>query len=96
MNSLQPWLKQDNFFVSLNNRRRIREELIWDQVSFDHPVFDTAALDAQAAIAGANGTNKTWFCGAWMNNGFHEDGFASAMNVVEQMASETAFAVAAE
>jgi predicted NAD/FAD-binding protein len=32
-----------------------------------------------------NGTHATWFCGAWMRNGFHEDGFASAVDVVEAM-----------
>ena len=28
-----------------------------------------------------NGQSSTWFCGAWMKNGFHEDGFASAAEV---------------
>ena len=32
-----------------------------------------------------NGAHNTWFCGAWMRNGFHEDGFASAVDVVEAM-----------
>ncbi len=31
MNSLQPWLKRDNFFVTLNTTRPIREDLIWDE-----------------------------------------------------------------
>ena len=29
---------------------------------------------AQKALAKRNGENATWFCGAWMKNGFHEDG----------------------
>ncbi len=32
-----------------------------------------------------NGARNTWFCGAWMRNGFHEDGFARAVDVVEAM-----------
>jgi hypothetical protein len=40
---------------------------------------------AQEEIRATNGTANTWFCGAWMRNGFHEDGFASAVDVVEAM-----------
>ncbi len=30
-----------------------------------------------------NGESGTWFCGAWMKNGFHEDGLASAAEVAD-------------
>ena len=95
MNSLQPWLRRDNFFVTLNTTRPIRDDLIWDEVTLRHPVYDLAALDAQRAAAAMNGANRTWFCGAWMKHGFHEDGLASAIDVV--MAMNTAeLAMAAE
>ena len=96
MNSLQPWLKQDNFFVTLNTTRPIREDLIWDRVTLHHPVYDLAALAAQEKAAAMNGTNATWFCGAWMKNGFHEDGLSSAMDVVDGIRARAAMAVAAE
>ena len=32
-----------------------------------------------------NGTNNTWFCGAWMKNGFHEDGLSSAFDVAQRL-----------
>ncbi|MEX0349420.1 MAG: NAD(P)/FAD-dependent oxidoreductase [Paracoccaceae bacterium] len=83
MNSLQPIPKDDPLFVTLNSRRRIREELIYEEATFRHPVFDAAALAAQEKITRFNGTASTWFCGAWMRNGFHEDGLASAASVVE-------------
>ena len=76
--------------VTLNGSRPIREELIYDEKTFRHPVFDLAALNAQQVIRGMNGTRNTWFCGAWMRNGFHEDGFASAVDVVTAMSAETA------
>ncbi len=85
MNSLQPIPKDDPMFVTLNTTRTIREELIYDQVTFAHPVYDLAALKAQAEISKTNGTRNTWFCGAWMKNGFHEDGLSSAVDVVEAM-----------
>ena len=95
MNSLQPIPKEDPLFVTLNGTRNIREDLIYDQVTFSHPIYDLAALQAQADIRELNGTNRTWFCGAWMRNGFHEDGFASAVDVVEALA-QRAHAIAAE
>lgn len=85
MNRLQPIPLNDPMFVTLNSNRPIREELIYDQVTFRHPVYDLAALNAQGEIRAMNGMNNTWFCGAWMRNGFHEDGFASAVDVVQAM-----------
>lgn len=83
MNSLQPIPKDDPLFVTLNSTRPIREELIYDTKTFHHPVYDLAALGAQQTIAANNGTNRTWFCGAWMKNGFHEDGLSSAVDVAQ-------------
>ncbi len=85
MNSLQPIPQDDLMIVTLNATRPIREELIYDTHTFRHPVFDLGALRAQERIRAANGTANTWFCGAWLRNGFHEDGFASAVDVVEAM-----------
>jgi predicted NAD/FAD-binding protein len=81
MNSLQPIPHDDPLFVTLNNNRPIAEHLIHDVNTFRHPVFDTAAIAAQATIRDLNGQHGLWFCGAWMRHGFHEDGFASAVDV---------------
>jgi len=83
MNSLQPIPKDDPLFVTLNTTRPIREELIHDTATFHHPVYTREALQAQDLIRTINGDNRTWFCGAWMKNGFHEDGLASATEVVD-------------
>jgi uncharacterized protein len=88
MNSLQPIPQDDPLFVTLNSTQAIRQELIHDTVTFQHPVFDLPALAAQSTIRAMNGTQNTWFCGAWMRNGFHEDGFQSAVDVVEAMQRE--------
>ena len=85
MNSLQPIPKDDPLFVTLNGNRPVDEALIHDEVTFRHPVYDGPALAAQATIRAHNGTANTWFCGAWMHNGFHEDGFVSALDVVKAM-----------
>lgn len=95
MNCLQPIPESDPLFVTLNSRAPIDDKLIYDTAQFRHPVYDLAALDAQRTIRAMNGDNGTWFCGAWMKNGFHEDGYASAMDVVEGMKSKDRSVLAA-
>ncbi len=92
MNSLQPIPMDDPLFVTLNTNRPIRPELIHDVVSFRHPVYDLAAEAGRAQIRAMNGGHATWFCGAWMRDGFHEDGFASAVDVVEAMRAKARIA----
>jgi uncharacterized protein len=95
MNSLQPIPHDDPMFVTLNANHPVREDKIYDTYTFHHPVYDAAALQAQADIRSFNGLNRTWFCGAWMRNGFHEDGFASAVDIAKAM-NANALQVAAE
>ncbi len=96
MNSLQPIPHDDPHFVTLNTNRTIREELIYDRVTLRHPIYDLAALDAQAKVREMNGDNRTWFCGAWMRHGFHEDGLSSAVDVVTALQSAHLQTLAAE
>lgn len=95
MNSLQPIPQDDPLFVTLNTTRPIREDLVHDVTTFHHPVFDVAAFAAQDCLRRMNGSRNTWFCGAWMRNGFHEDGFASAVDVVQAMTERHAFRLVA-
>jgi predicted NAD/FAD-binding protein len=96
MNSLQPWLTGQDYMVTLNTTRPIRDELIWNEVTLRHPVYDTAAIAAQSQAAAMNGSNRTWFCGAWMKNGFHEDGLSSAVDVVTSLNAAERLEVVAE
>lgn len=83
MNALQPIPKNDPLFVTLNPSRPIREDRVFDETVMRHPLYNAGAFRAQAALTAANGTRRTWFCGAWMGNGFHEDGLASAHAVAK-------------
>ena len=85
MNSLQPIPQEDLLLGSLNPSSSIKEELIYEETNFMHPVFDLAALDAQTRLKGLQGQKNTWFCGAYMRNGFHEDGYSSGVDVAEDM-----------
>jgi predicted NAD/FAD-binding protein len=96
MNSLQPIPESDPHFVTLNTTRPIRDELIYDQVTLRHPVYDLAALAAQGRVRAGNGRRRTWFCGAWLRHGFHEDGLWSGLEVAEAILERDTTAVAAE
>ncbi|WP_127115126.1 NAD(P)/FAD-dependent oxidoreductase [Shimia sediminis] len=85
MNRLQNIPENDPMFISLNPYSEVREELIYDHNVFRHPVFDGPALSAQTRLAEMQGQNNTWFAGAWMRHGFHEDGFASAVRVARAL-----------
>lgn len=89
MNRLQSLPEADPLFVSLNPGAAIDPALIYDETVFRHPVFDHAALNAQTALRGMQGQRQTWFAGAWLRNGFHEDGFASAMRIAHQLSPAT-------
>ncbi len=96
MNRLQPIPQDDPLFVTLNGNAPIRDDLVYDTVTFRHPVYDLASERGRVRVRAMNGARNTWFCGAWMRNGFHEDGFASAVDVVDAMRDRALQAVAAE
>ena len=85
MNKLQNIPEDDPLFVTLNPLQPIDDALIYDTKTFRHPVFDMAALRAQERIKSIQGDNNTWFAGAYLRNGFHEDGYASALRVAKQL-----------
>lgn len=79
INRLQPLPWQAPVIVSLNPARPIRDELVHRRIEYSHPVFDLAALRAQARVGELQGWQRTWFCGAWCGYGFHEDGLRSGL-----------------
>jgi predicted NAD/FAD-binding protein len=85
MNNLQGIDKDYPLFVTLNPSRYIEEEHVFDRHVFMHPVFDFPAYAAQSSLRGMQGRRNTWFCGAHLGYGFHEDGLVSAMRVAEAL-----------
>jgi predicted NAD/FAD-binding protein len=53
--------------------------------SYDHPVFNLAAIHAQKQVPLLQGQHGTYFCGAWTGYGFHEDGLASGLDVANRI-----------
>ena len=81
MNILQGLDAATQFLVTLNREQGIAPERILARIPYRHPVFSTAAVAAQGRRAEINGARRTWFCGAYWGNGFHEDGVVSALAV---------------
>ena len=96
MNSLQPIPLDDPLFVTLNSTQNIDQNKIHDQVTMRHPVYDLGVLGAQKDISMNNGSNRTWFSGAWMKNGFHEDGLSSGLDVARSILAKDILPIAAE
>jgi len=93
MNRLQGIDRSFPLFVTLNPQSKVADADIFDRHVFHHPVFDAAAISAQHDIAGIQGQNNTWFCGAYLRHGFHEDGLHSALKVVSRLGCAPAWAV---
>ncbi len=88
LNRLQPLPWQQPVLVSLNPLRAIRPEHVLGQYRYAHPVFDRAAIAAQQQVQGLQGRRNTYYCGAWMGYGFHEDGLKAGLAVAQQLLAD--------
>ncbi len=84
MNKLQGLPGQD-LFVTLNPPRPPRPDTLLRTETYEHPIFDTAAIAAQKDLWSLQGQGGVWFCGAHFGAGFHEDGLQSGLAVAEQL-----------
>jgi uncharacterized protein len=79
INKLQPLPVEQPVVVSLNPHRPIDPARVIDQFEYAHPVFDLGAIRAQARMPDLQGQQHTYFAGAWMGYGFHEDGLKAGL-----------------
>ena len=84
MNRLQGLPGQD-LFVTLNPPQPPRPDALLRSELYEHPIFDAAAMRAQASLWDLQGEGGVWFCGAHFGAGFHEDGLQSGLAVAEQL-----------
>ena len=82
MNILQGIESETTFCVTLNATESISPDKIIGRFNYSHPVFSRQGVQAAALIDKINGQKNTWFAGAYLGNGFHEDGVVSARKVV--------------
>jgi uncharacterized protein len=83
MNILQGLEAPVQFCVTLNNSKAVHKRTVIDRVVYDHPVYTPDSVAAQQRQQEINGVNRTYYCGAYWRNGFHEDGVVSALNALQ-------------
>jgi predicted NAD/FAD-binding protein len=88
LNRLQPLPWEQAVVVSLNPVRPIAPEKIIGEYDYAHPVFDLAAVAAQADMPALQGKNSRYYAGAWMGYGFHEDGLKAGLAAAAKLLAD--------
>ncbi len=91
MNSLQQVSEKKNYFVSINPHDNLDEKKIIKEIDYEHPLFDVQAINAQAQLHTLNQNGPVYFCGSYFKYGFHEDAFASAVNLCSQLLGKAVY-----
>ena len=89
MNNLQNIDNSYPLFVTLNPNIEIKKSDIFAQFEYNHPIFDEKAVKAQSQIDQIQGIDNIYFCGAYQSYGFHEDGIASGIRLLNKMNIKT-------
>jgi predicted NAD/FAD-binding protein len=85
LNRLQSLPGPTQFCVSLNLERDPAPGTVLAEMDYTHPILDAAAAAAQPGLRRLSGQRNTFFAGAHLRYGFHEDGLLSGMKVAEAL-----------
>jgi predicted NAD/FAD-binding protein len=83
LNRLQNLNTKKDYFVSLNETDTLSNVI--ENISYEHPQFDTQAINAQKRHSEISGVNHTYYAGAYWRYGFHEDGLWSANRIAQEL-----------
>jgi len=73
------------YCVSVNPGDRVAPERVLASFQYAHPVYSLATLEAQRQVEALQGRRATYFAGAHLGYGFHEDGARSGLAVAERL-----------
>jgi predicted NAD/FAD-binding protein len=90
INKLQPLPCKTPVIVTLNPPVEPEAARVLREFEYAHPLLDGHALAARNEFAPLQGRRRTWYAGAWLGYGFHEDGLTSAHAVAEGIARREA------
>lgn len=77
LNQLQSLSTPKPIFVSLNPKPEPAADKIHQCLHYAHPQYTLASVAAQKTVSENQGRSHTYFAGAWLGYGFHEDGIRS-------------------
>jgi len=81
MNKLQQVSDKKDYFVSINPSDQLDPSTILKEINYEHPLFDIAAMQAQDELHLLNAAGPVYYCGSYFKYGFHEDAYASAVEL---------------
>jgi predicted NAD/FAD-binding protein len=84
MNRLQGLRAEREYFVSLNPPEDPRPGRLIAEMTYEHPLFDTGAMEAQGRLPAIQGTGGVWFTGSYFGYGFHEDALRSSVELARR------------
>ncbi len=82
MNILQSLDSRRQYLVTLNDDHQIDPAKIIRRIQYHHPIYGRETVAAQERHAELN-CDRTYFCGAYWQSGFHEDGVVSALTALD-------------
>ena len=88
MNILQSLDCDETFCVTLNDHQSVDKSKVLKEITYHHPLFTVKGIEAQKRKLEISGVNNTYYCGAYWQNGFHEDGVVSALEVCKHFGEQ--------
>lgn len=76
--------QQPRMLVTMGRTDLVDESTVIDEMSYEHPVYTTESVAAQALLPDAN-TDRIAFAGAYHGWGFHEDGAVSGLRAAQHL-----------